>query len=87
MNTLGIIVLVLGLASFIAGIVSYWRNRATPRSDEEMPRADEVSFDLFGIDDEAVEADMRYPAAAEVRDAGEAAATPMWATNSAEPKG
>jgi hypothetical protein len=86
MTTLGIIALVLGLASLIAGIVSYARNRAAPRFDEEMPRAVQADLDLFRIDDEAIETGMRYPPAAEVRDAGQAA-PPMWATNSAEPKG
>lgn len=87
MTTLGIIALVLGLASFIAGIVSYARSRAALRSDEEMPKAVEADLDLFRIDHEAVEAGMQHPAAAQVRGAGHAAATHMWATNSAEPKG
>jgi hypothetical protein len=54
MNTLGVIALVLGLASFIAGIVSYALNRAAPRSEEETPRAREADRDLPTIDDEAV---------------------------------
>jgi hypothetical protein len=75
METLGVIALVLGLASFIAGIVSYALNRADPRSDEKMPGAGEDNRDLPMIDDEAVEAGMQNPGDAGIRDAGQAAAT------------
>jgi len=75
MQTLGVIALVLGLASFIAGMVSYARNRAAPSSDEDTPSAGEADPDLPMIDDEDVKAGMQRPRAAEVRDAGQAAAT------------
>ena len=87
MQTLGVIALVLGLAFVIAGMVSYARNRAAPRFGEETPTAVQAELDLFRIDDEAVETGMQHPGEVKVGDAGQAAATHMWVTNTAEPKG
>jgi hypothetical protein len=78
MQTLGVIALVLGLASLIAGLISFALNRAAPRSDEQTPTAGEADRDLPTIDDEDVRTGMEHhPGATGVRDAGQATATPI----------